>query len=102
MGTIVKPQRDFVVIRPKSETTRTASGLELPSVQEGSMHREGEVLAVGPGKWNEFRGEHDPMPLKPGMRVLFRRMPQTDFRVGENSYVMIIADDVEAIIEGRD
>lgn len=102
MKTIVRPQRDYVMVKPKSETTRTDSGLELPSVPDGGPHREGEVLACGPGKWNEFRGEFDPMPVKAGQRILFRRMPQTDLRVGSESYVMIIADDVVAIVENKE
>ena len=50
MAVGIKPLADKVVIKPGQEEEKTPGGIVLPDTAKRKP-QEGEVLAVGPGKW---------------------------------------------------
>ncbi len=69
----LKPLSDRVLIReikPEERETKTKSGIIIPiTVSEEKGAKEGEVVAVGPGKYEN--GVLIPMTVKIGNNVLF-------------------------------
>ncbi|MSU56411.1 MAG: co-chaperone GroES [Candidatus Taylorbacteria bacterium] len=68
----VKPLADRVLVRElKKEGERSVSGIIIPeTVGEDRGARKGEVIAVGPGKFDD--GVLVPMSVKVGDKVLFQ------------------------------
>ena len=72
-GTI-RPCSDYVLLKVEQGEKVLESGLVIPGTVEHDMTkpRQGEVLAVGPGKWSSNGTERLPMSVKPGDVVIFR------------------------------
>ena len=71
MSTAIKPLRDNIVIKKnKAEETQTASGLYLSGNEEKDK-KQGEVVAVGPGKYNEDGDGTIPLSVAVGDTVLY-------------------------------
>jgi chaperonin GroES len=69
----VKPLEHRVVIKEDSESKekKTSSGIIIPvTVNEDKGGKRGEVVAVGPGKFEE--GKLIPVAVKVGEKVLFQ------------------------------
>ncbi len=52
MSVNIKPLEDRIVVRPLEAEQTTASGLVIPDTAK-EKPQEGEVVAVGPGRFNE-------------------------------------------------
>ncbi len=98
MGTNIRPLTDRIVVRPLEAEEKTAGGILLPdTAQEKPM--KGEVVAVGPGKFVESRGDRVPPPLKTGDRVIYGKWAGTEVRVEGDEYKILEAKDVLAKLE---
>ena len=75
----------------------TASGLVIPDTAK-EKPQEGEVLAVGPGRWNEDGDERVPMDVKVGDRVIYSKYGGTEIKHGGQEYLILSARDVLAIV----
>src|SRR5690606_20945737 len=64
----IKPLEDRIVIKALEAEQTTASGLVIPDTAK-EKPQEGEVLAVGPGRWNEDGDERIPLDISVGDRV---------------------------------
>ena len=64
----IGPLADRVVLRSLESTEQTRGGLFIPDTAK-EKPQEGEILAVGPGRYDE--GVRIPMDVKVGDRVLF-------------------------------
>jgi chaperonin GroES len=93
----LKPLGDKLVIERVEQEQRTQSGIVLPETAK-EKPQEGKVLAVGPGKRLES-GEHQPMQVSEGDRVLFARYAGTEFKLGDRDVLILAENDVLAIIE---
>ncbi len=95
MGTNIRPLTDRIVVRPLEAEEKTAGGILLPdTAQEKPM--KGEVVAVGPGKFVESRGDRIPPPLKTGDRVIYGKWAGTEVRVEGEEYKILEAKDILA------
>lgn len=91
----VKPLGNRVLIQ-RLEAQTTKSGIILPeSAQE--KPRQGEVLAVGPGKMNA-KGEALKMPVQVGDKVIFSTYSGTEVD-SEEEYLILSEDDILAVIQ---
>jgi chaperonin GroES len=91
----LKPLSNRLVVR-RSKAQTSKGGILLPdSAQE--KPREGEVLAVGPGKRNED-GELEPLNIKVNDRVLFGAYAGTEFKQDDEEYLILSEDDVLGIL----
>jgi chaperonin GroES len=92
----VKPLADRVVIRALEETEQMRGGLYIPDTAK-EKPQQGEVIAVGPGKFDE-KGNRIPMDVKPGDRVLYGKYSGTEVTVEGEQYLILRESDVLAII----
>jgi len=79
-----------------SETT-TKSGIVLPDTAK-EKPQEGEVLAVGPGKFLD-NGKRVASELKAGQRVLFAKYAGTEIKMDGEEYLILRESDIMGIVE---
>ena len=97
MSVSIKPLEDRIVIQQVEAEETTASGLVLPgSAQE--KPQEGTVLAVGPGRIDD-NGNRVPVDVKVGDAVIYSRYGGTEVKYGDDSYIILSARDVLAVVE---
>jgi chaperonin GroES len=94
---LVKPLSDRVVVKKLEAEERTAGGIVLPDTAREKPQK-GEVLAVGPGKFDD-KGTRQPMEVKEGDKVLFAKYSGTEFKIEGIEYLIIPEHDILAIIE---
>jgi chaperonin GroES len=69
----VKPLSDhIIVLQRKAEEETLASGLVIPEAVKETP-QEGEVLAVGPGYYNEYHDKTIPLSVNVGDTVYFSK-----------------------------
>ncbi len=92
-----KPLGNRILVK-RSEAELSKGGILLPdSAQE--KPKQGEVLAVGPGKAKKD-GSTEPMELKMGDRVLFGGFAGTEVKAdGDEEFLIMSEDDVLAVVE---
>ena len=72
MTPTLRMQNNNVLIKLDPEVEKVAGGMLFkPETAHDHVLRTGEVVAVGPGRWNDKGERYEPMECKPGMRVLF-------------------------------
>ena len=94
----IKPLHDFVLVRPANQEDRTASGIILPDSAK-EKPQVGEVMAVGPGKFNEDGDKRIAIDLKIGQKVLYKKWGGNEIKVGQEDWMLIEQNDVMAIVE---
>lgn len=91
----IKPLGNRVLIK-RSKAPTTKGGILLPdSAQE--KPKEGEVIAVGPGKIDE-NGVKEAMQLKVGDRVLFSAYAGTEVKNNDEEMLILSEDDILGVL----
>jgi chaperonin GroES len=91
----LRPFDDRVVILPKAEEQAMRGGLHIPdSARERPT--QGEVLAVGPGRWQD--GIRVQMDVGVGDTVVYGQYSGTPYRVGDDDLVIVKSSDILARI----
>ena len=98
MSVSIKPLEDRIVVRPVDAEQVTASGLVIPDTAK-EKPQEAEVIAVGPGRFNEDGDARVPLDVKVGDRVIFSKYGGTEVKYDGKEYLVLSARDVLAIIE---
>ena len=98
MSVSIKPLEDRIVVKPLDAEQTTASGLVIPDTAK-EKPQEGEVLAVGPGRFDDEGEKRIPLDVKVGDVVLYSKYGGTEVRYGGEDYLVLSARDVLAIIE---
>jgi chaperonin GroES len=95
----LQPLEDRVVVKPlEEEESTTASGLVIPDTAK-ERPVEGEVVAVGPGRFNEDGDERVPMDVKVGDRVIYSKYGGTEYKDRDGTeYLILSARDVLAVL----
>lgn len=97
MATTIKPLHDRVIVRRIDDASdKTAGGLFIPDTAK-EKPQEGEVIAVGEGKYKED-GTRQTLDVKTGDRVLFGKYSGNDVP-GEPELLIMREDDIFGIIE---
>ena len=96
MSVSIKPLEDRIVVKPLDAEQTTASGLVIPDTAK-EKPQEGEVLAVGPGRFEE--GNRLPLDVKVGDTVLYSKYGGTEVKYSGQEYLILSARDVLAVIE---
>lgn len=87
----IKPLGNRLLVR-RSQMKTTKGGILLPDTAK-EKPKEGEVIAVGPGKRNED-GKLEAMTVKPGDRILFSSYAGTEVKeASENEELLIMSED---------
>ena len=92
----LKPLDDRIVVKVTEEEEKTSFGIVIPDTAK-EKPTEGEVIAVGPGKFED--GGRVPMDVKPGDKVIFSKYGGTEVKVEGQEYLLLSARDVLAVIE---
>jgi chaperonin GroES len=93
----IKPLEDRIVVKALEAETTTASGLVIPDTAK-EKPQEGEVIAVGPGRWNEDGDERIPLDVAVGDRVIFSKYGGTEIKHAGEEYLILSARDVLAVV----
>jgi chaperonin GroES len=91
----VHPLADRVAIRPLEETEQMRGGLYIPDTAK-EKPQQGEIIAVGPGRIE--KGQHVPMELKVGDKVLYGKYSGTEVTIEDETFLIIKESDVLAKI----
>jgi chaperonin GroES len=94
----IEPLEDRVVIRPLDAEEVTSSGLVIPDTAK-EKPQEGEVLAVGPGRWDEDGEKRIPLDVAQGDRVLYSKYAGTEVKIDGEELLVVPARDILAKIK---
>src|SRR6266702_4646486 len=92
----LKPLDDRIVVKVMEEEEKTSFGIVIPETAK-EKPTEGEVIAVGPGKFED--GTRVPMDVKAGDKVIFSKYGGTEVKVEGEEYLILSARDVLAVIK---
>ena len=98
MSVSIKPLEDRIVVKPLDAEQTTASGLVIPDTAK-EKPQEGEVLAVGPGRFVDEGEKRIPLDVKVGDTVLYSKYGGTEVKYSGEEYLILSARDVLAVIE---
>ncbi len=94
----IRPLGDRVVVKPLEEEERTKGGIVLPdTAKEKPQH--GEVVAVGPGEWDEDGKKRIPLDVQAGDRVLFAKYSGAEVKLEDEEYLILRQSDILAVVE---
>lgn len=94
-----RPLHDRVLLRRVEQEGKTAGGIIIPdTVKEKPM--EAEVIAVGPGAYNEDGDARMALDVKAGDRVLISKWAGTEIQVDGEELLVVKESDIMGIIEG--
>jgi chaperonin GroES len=94
----LKPLDDRIVVKPSEAEQTTASGLVIPDSAK-EKPQQGEVLAVGPGRWSDSEGKHFTLDVKAGDVVLYSKYGGTEVTIDGKDLLILTSRDVLAIVE---
>ena len=93
----VSPLADRVVIRALEEAETMRGGLYIPDTAK-EKPQQGEIVAAGPGKFDEKGGQRIPMDVKVGDKVLYGKYSGTEVTLDGEQYLILRESDVLAIV----
>jgi chaperonin GroES len=93
----IKPLEDRILVKTLEAEQTTASGLVIPDTAK-EKPQEGEVIAVGPGRFNENGSERVPLDIKVGDKVIYSKYGGTEVKSGGEEYLILSGRDVLAVI----
>ena len=93
---IFVPLGERVVVMPIEQETQTKGGIFLPDTAK-EKPQEGEVVAVGPGRVSDD-GSRIPMELAKGDRVIYSKFAGTEYKEGDEEYLILRESDILAKI----
>jgi chaperonin GroES len=94
----IKPLEDRIVVKTLEAEQTTASGLVIPDTAK-EKPQEGEVLAVGPGRWDDSGAKRLPLDVGVGDVVLYSKYGGTEVKLGGEEYLILSARDVLAVVD---
>jgi chaperonin GroES len=93
----IKPLEDRILVKPLDAEQTTASGLVIPDTAK-EKPQEGEVLAVGPGRFEE--GQRLPLDVNVGDKVVYSKYGGTEVKYNGEEYLILSARDLLAVVVG--
>lgn len=93
----VKPLGNRVLVK-RAEAKTTKGGIILPDTAQ-EKPRQGQVVAIGPGKMDD-NGEIQPMNVRVGDMILFTTYGGTEVKTEENGveYLIMSEDDILGVL----
>ncbi len=93
----IKPLEDRIVVKPLDAEQTTASGLVIPDTAK-EKPQEGEVVAVGPGRFNEDGDARIPLDVAVGDKVIYSKYGGTEVKYAGEEYLILSARDILAVV----
>ena len=97
MATKIKPLHDRVIIKRIEETENMRGGLYIPDTAK-EKPQEGEVIAVGAGKYKED-GTRQTLDVKEGDRILFGKYSGSEIKIDGEELLIMRENEILGIIE---
>ncbi|HXP81206.1 MAG TPA: co-chaperone GroES [Verrucomicrobiae bacterium] len=97
MSVQIAPLHDRVLIRRLEEKETAKGGIIIPDTAK-EKPQEGEVIAVGAGKFE--KGKRIPLDVKPGDRILFGKYTGNDITLEGQEYLILREEDILAKLSG--
>ncbi len=97
-GSNIQPLHDFVLVRPVDQQEKTASGIILPDSAKEKPQM-GEIVAIGPGRFDEDGEKRIPMEVKVGQKVLYKKWGGNEIKVDREEWMLIEQKDIMAIVK---
>ncbi|MDW6022195.1 co-chaperone GroES [Mesorhizobium sp. BAC0120] len=92
-----RPLHDRVVIRRAEGDLKSRGGIIIPDTAK-EKPQEGEVIAAGPGSWDE-NGTLIPLDVKAGDFILFGKWSGTEVRIDGEDLLIMKEADIMSIVE---
>ena len=93
----LKPLGGRVIVEPIEQEEMTAGGIILPETAK-EKPQEGEVVAVGEGKYKED-GTRQALDVKAGDRVLFGKYSGSEIKIDGEELLIMREDEILGILE---
>jgi len=93
----IRPLQDRVIIKRVKEEEKSKGGIIIPDTAK-EKPIEGEVIAVGSGKFTD-EGTQRPLDVKKGDRVLFGKYSGTEIKVDGVEHLILREEEILGIIE---
>jgi chaperonin GroES len=93
----IKPLGERVLVRPLEKLEKSVSGIVIPDTAAKEKPQEGEVLAVGDGKYVD--GKLVPLAVVKGDKVLFTKYGGDEIKIDGEELKILQESDILAIIE---
>ncbi len=93
----IKPLYDHVIIERIEEEKTSQGGIVIPDTATEKPNR-GKIIAVGTGRLDKD-GQVQPLVVKVGDEVLFRKYSGTDVKVGSHDYIVVKEEDIIGIVQ---
>ena len=93
----IQPLGDRVVVKRLDAETKTATGIIIPDNAK-EKPQQGEVLAVGPGHWDEDGEKRIKPDVNVGDKVLFTKWGATDVKIDGVEYLILEHKDIIGIL----
>ncbi len=94
----IQPLGDRIIVKPIENKEVVKGGIIIPDTAK-EKPQEGEVLAVGPGKFDKD-GKRVPMDVKAGDKVLYGKFSGTELKIdGETCLIMHQDADILGILK---
>ena len=93
----IRPLQDRLIVKRVAEENKTKGGIIIPdSAKEKPI--EGEVIAVGNGKFHDD-GKQRPLDVKKGDRVLFGKYAGNEIKIDGVEHLILREDEILGIVE---
>ena len=97
MALNVHPLSDRILVKRLEEEELKRGGIIIPDTAR-EKPQQGEVMAVGPGRFDEG-GKRIPMEVKKRDRILMGKYSGTEVKIDGGEYVILREDDVLGVIQ---
>lgn len=98
----LRPLGDRVVVKFIEQEETFAGGQFLLPETAQEKPQQGEVIAVGPGNFDEDGEKRIPMDVNVGDRVLFAKYSGAEIKLSGEKLLILKQSDVLAVIEEED
>lgn len=94
----IRPLHDFIVVKPEEVKEQTEGGLFIPQGIDDGKPVQGEVVAVGPGLYNQ-NNERIPVNLNVGATVMYGKKTAMEVEDGGVNYDMVRINDIMGVVD---
>ena len=93
----IRPLHDRLLVRRLDEGEQKVGGIIIPDTAK-EKPQEGEVIAVGEGKYKED-GKRQSLDVKKGDRVLFGKYSGQEIKLDGEEFLIMREDEILGVIE---
>ena len=96
--TKIVPLADRLVVKNVQQEEVLASGIVIPDTAK-EKPQQAEVVAVGPGRWDEDGENRIPMEIAVGDIVVYAKYSGNEIKIDQEEYLILSEKDVLAKIQ---